>query len=162
MPLKRITIPQNTLVVLVGPAGCGKSSFAARHFRPTQIVSSDQCRALISDDPSNQAVTGLAFELMHSIIEMRLRTGRLTIADATSLKREDRRPLIKLAQRTDYNLAAIVFNIPLDVCLTRNARRERVVPADAIELQYGLLLETLANISREGFRYLWTLDERAA
>lgn len=160
--MDKITIPRNTLVLLVGPAGCGKSSFAAKHFRLTEIVSSDQCRAMICDDLTNQAVTPLAFELMHSIIEMRLRLGRLTVADATSLKREDRRPLMKLARRAGFNTAAIVFNIPLAVCLGRNARRKRVVPADAIALQYDLLLETLSGISREGFRYVWTLDEVAA
>ncbi|MEN3333971.1 MAG: hypothetical protein V7641_3336 [Blastocatellia bacterium] len=117
---------------------------------------------MISDDPSDQRVTPLAFELMDSIIEMRLRLGRLTVADATNLKREDRRPLVKLARRANFNTAALVFNIPLDVCLARNARRERVVPADAIALQHDLLLETLSTISREGFRYVWTLDEVAA
>lgn len=159
--MDRITIPRNTLVLLIGPAGCGKSSFAARHFWPTQVVSSDQCRAMICDDASEQRVTPLAFELMHSIIAMRLRGGRLTVADATNLKREDRRPLIKLARREGFNAAAIVFNLPLDVCLARNARRRRVVPAEAIALQYDLLLDTLSTISREGFRYVWTLDEAA-
>jgi protein phosphatase len=160
--LNRITIPRNTLVLLVGPAGCGKSHFAARHFWPTQIVSSDQCRAMICDDAGEQRVTPLAFELMHSIIAMRLRCGRLTVADATNLKREDRRPLIKMARRAGFNATAIVFNLPLDVCLARNARRRRVVPADAIALQHDLLLDTLATISREGFAYIWTLDEAAA
>lgn len=148
--------------MLIGPAGCGKSSFAARHFWPTQVVSSDQCRAMICDDASQQRVTPLAFELMHSIIAMRLRCGRLTVADATNLKREDRRPLMKLARREGFNTAAIVFNLPLDVCLARNARRRRVVPAEAIALQYDLLLDTLSTIPREGFRYVWTLDEAAA
>lgn len=160
--MDRITIPRNTLVMLVGPAGCGKSSFAARQFRPTQIVSSDHCRAMICDDPSDQRVTPLAFELMHSIIEMRLGFGCLTVADATSLKREDRRPLMRLARRAGFNTAALVFNIPLDLCLARNARRNRIVPADAITLQYDLLLKTLSGISREGFRYIWMLDELAA
>ena len=149
-------------MLLVGPAGCGKSSFAAGHFWPTQVVSSDQCRALICDDAANQAVTPLAFGLMHSIIETRLRLGRLTVADATNLKREDRRPLVKLARRAGFNAAAIVFSIPLDVCLARNARRERVVPAEAIALQYELLLETLSAIPREGFSRFWVLDEAAA
>lgn len=117
---------------------------------------------MICDDPTNQSVTPLAFELMHSIIGMRLRLGRLTVADATNLKREDRRPLMKLARRAGFNTAALVFNIPLDVCLARNLRRERVVPADAIALQYDLLLETLSSISREGFRYVWVFDEAAA
>lgn len=117
---------------------------------------------MICDDPSDQRITPLAFELMHSIIEMRLRLGRLTVADATSLKREDRRPLMRLAQRARFNTAAFVFNIPLDLCLARNARRSRIVPAEAIALQYDLLLKTLSGISREGFRYVWTLDELAA
>lgn len=117
---------------------------------------------MICDDAGEQRVTPLAFDLMHSIIAMRLRLGRLTVADATNLKREDRRPLIKLARHANFDAAAVVFNIPLDVCLARNARRRRVVPADAITLQYELLLDTLSTISREGFRYVWTLDEVAA
>ena len=160
--MNNITIPRNTLVILVGPAGCGKSSFAAKHFQSTQIVSSDECRALICDDPGNQRVTPLAFELMHAIIAMRLRFGRLTVADATNLKHQDRRPLIRLAEQTGFDAAAIVFNTPLDVCLARNARRQRVVPAEAIALQYDLLLKALPAISREGFRHVWTLDEAAA
>ncbi|MFL6275772.1 MAG: AAA family ATPase [Blastocatellia bacterium] len=160
--MDRITIPRNTIVLLIGPAGCGKSSFAARHFWATQVVSSDHCRAMICDDPANQNVTPLAFDLMHSIIEMRLRLGRLTIADATNLKREDRRPFVRLARRAGFNSAAIVFNLPLDVCLARNQRRQRVVPDDAIRLQHELLLGTLLTISREGFGYMWVLDEVAA
>ena len=148
--------------MLVGPAGCGKSSFAAKHFQPTQIVSSDDCREMICDDPDNQRVTPLAFELMHSIIEMRLRLGRLTVADATNLKRQDRRPLTRLAEQAGFDTTAIVFNTPLDVCLARNARRRRVVPAEAIALQYDLLLKTMPAISREGFDHVWTLDEVAA
>jgi predicted kinase len=148
--------------MLVGPAGCGKSTFAAKHFKPTQIVSSDHCRAMICDDPSDQRVTPLAFELMHSIIETRLRLGRLTVADATSLKREDRRPLMRLARRAGFNTAALVFDIPLAVCLARNARRRRVVPADAIAFQYDLLHKTLAAIAGEGFRHVRVLDEMAA
>jgi protein phosphatase len=75
--LKEIILPRNTLVLLCGPAGCGKSTFAARHFLPTQIVSSDECRALVSDDPVNQAVSGHAFDLMHFIVDYRLVVGRV-------------------------------------------------------------------------------------
>ena len=114
---------------------------------------------MICDDPANQNVTPLAFDLMHSIIEMRLRLGRLTIADATNLKREDRRPLVRLARRAGFNSAALVFNLPLEVCLARNRRRPRVVPDDAIALQHELLLETLPTISREGIGTVWVLDE---
>lgn len=154
-----IIIPRNTLVVLCGPAGCGKSTFAAKHFLPTRVVSSDDCRARVSDDPTNQAVSGHAFDLMHFIIEKRLYLSRLTVADATNLKREDRRPLIKIARRYNFNTAAIIFDIPLDLCLARNRARERVIPEVALIAQYELLLKTLRAIDREGFDYVYALDE---
>lgn len=154
-----IIIPRNTLVALCGPAACGKSSFAAKHFLPTQVVSSDHCRALVSDDPTNQGVSGHAFELMHFIIEKRLYLGRLTVADATNLKREDRKPLIKIARMYEFNTAAIVFNIPLEVCLARNRARARVVPEEALRAQYDLLIKTLHVIDGERFDYVYVLDE---
>jgi predicted kinase len=159
--LRTIIIPRNTLVCLCGPAGCGKSTFAANNFLPTQTVSSDQCRALVSDDPANQGVSGHAFDLMRFIIEKRLRLGRLSVADATHLKREDRKPIIKMARHFGFNAAAIVFNIPLDVCLARNRARARVVPEDALRAQHDLLINTLNTIRREGFDYVYVLDEIA-
>jgi protein phosphatase len=157
--LGTIIIPRNTLVALCGPAGCGKSTFAASHFLPTQIVSSDHCRALVSDDPANQGVSGHAFDLMHFIIEKRLYLGRFAVADATHLKREDRKPLIELARLYDYNTAAIIFNVPLGVCLARNRARDRVVPEEALMAQYELLIKTLQSINRERFNYVYVLDE---
>jgi protein phosphatase len=157
--LDTIVIPRNTLVVLCGPAGCGKSTFAAKHFMPTQVVSSDNCRALVSDDATNQAISGHAFDLMHFIIEKRLRLGRLTVADATNLKREDRKVLIKIARWYDYNAAAIIFDVPLEVCLARNRARARVVPEEALMAQYELLMKTRQTINREGFNYIYKLDE---
>ena len=156
----KIVIPRNSLVVLCGPAGCGKSTFAAKHFLPTQVVSSDDCRAQLSDDATNQEITVLAFQLMHFIVESRLRLGRLTVADATNLKREDRRPMIELANRVGFNLAAIVFNVSLDICLARNAGRARTIPSEAIRAQHSLVQPTLASIKHEGFHYAFVLDER--
>lgn len=147
--------------MLCGPAGCGKSTFAAKHFSPTQIVSSDQCRALVSDDATNQGVSGHAFDLMYFIMEKRLGLRRLTVADATHLKREDRKPVIKIARRFGFSAAAIVFKIPLELCLTRNLARERVVPEDALRAQYDLLINTMRTIRREGFDYVYALDEIA-
>lgn len=156
----QMVLPANSLVLLCGPAGCGKSTFAARHFLPSQVVSSDQCRAQLSDDPANQEITPLAFQLMHFIVEKRLSLGRLTIADATHLKREDRRPMVELAHRFGFNIAVIVFSITLDVCLARNAGRARTIPADALVAQHSLLQPTLDSIKREGFHYVFALDER--
>ncbi len=147
--------------MLCGPAGCGKSTFAAKHFLKTQIISSDDCRAMVCDDATNQSVSGHAFDLMYFIIEKRLRLGRLAVADATNLKREDRKPVIKIARSFSFNTAALVFNIPLDLCIARNRARTRVVPEDALRAQYDLLINTLRTIRQEGFDYVYVLDEIA-
>lgn len=136
---------------MCGPAGCGKSTFAAKHFLTTQVVSSDKCRALVSDDAANQRVSGHAFDLMHFIIEKRLALGRLTVADATHLKPEDRRLLVRLARLFGFNATLIVFDVPLETCLARNAARNRIVPEDALRNQHALLETALEQVGKEGF-----------
>src|SRR5215831_6953285 len=93
----KLTIPELCLVVLIGPSGSGKSTFARAHFKSTEILSSDVCRGLVSDDETNQAVTRDAFEVLHFIAGKRLAAGKLTVIDATSVRPEDRKPLIELA-----------------------------------------------------------------
>ena len=159
--MNEIVIPRNTLIVLCGPAGCGKSTWAARHFSPTQIVSSDECRALVSDDAANQSATPQAFELMNFVIQKRLELQCLTVADATNLKREDRKQLLRIARRFNFHSALVVFNIPLEVCLARNSKRDRVVPRQAIASQYALLQATLRTVDSEGFDFIYVLDEEA-
>lgn len=157
--MNEIVIPRNTLIVLCGPAGCGKSTWAANHFLPTQVVSSDQCRAMIVDDPADQSVTQHAFDLMYFIIEKRLMLGRLAVADATNLRREHRTGLIRIAKRFQFNTAAIVFDVPIETCLARNAARKRKVPEEALMNQYALLEGTLRTIENEAFNEIHVLDE---
>ena len=146
-------------MVLVGPAGCGKSTFAEKHFLKTQIVSSDECRALVSDDAANQGVSGHAFDLMHFIIEKRLYLGRLTVADATNLRRNNREKLASIARGFHFNTAAIIFNLSLETCMARNQARARVVPQDALRAQYELLKRTLESVGREQFDYVFIIDD---
>jgi predicted kinase len=157
--LNKIVFSENTLVVLCGIAGCGKSTFAEKHFLPTQIVSSDECRARICDDATNQEVTGHAFELWRLIIRKRLLLGRLTIADATNLERGDRMWLQKAAHYYNFFSAIILFDIPLEICLSRNAARKRVVPEDAVIRQYNFFQETLKSIKNEGFDSVFILNK---
>src|SRR6201989_1628993 len=119
----KITIPELSLVVLVGPSGCGKSTFARRHFRPTEGLSSDFCRGLVSDDENEQAATNDAFEVLHFIAAKRLAAGRLTVIDATNVQPEARQPLVALAREYHVLPVALVLDLPERVCHDRNRSR---------------------------------------
>ena len=147
----QLVIPDPSLVVLCGPAGSGKSTFASRHFAETAVVSSDRCRALIADDEGETRVSGEAFTLFHHIIDARLRYRRLTVADSTALSPPARQDLLKLARRRSVPAYLIVFDVSEEVCRQWNARRGRVVPPDVIHRQRQALEQALAHVGTEGF-----------
>ncbi len=160
-----LVIPELSLVILIGPSGSGKSTFARRCFRPTEVLSSDAFRALVSDDENDQWATPDAFELLHAVAARRLARRRLTVIDATNLKAEDRRPLLELARRYHYLTTVVVFNLPAEVCELHDSRREgrRVGPA-VVRAQADLLRRTLGRLDKEGFHHVFTLStpEQAA
>ncbi|MGV3614509.1 MAG: AAA family ATPase [Fimbriimonas sp.] len=119
----RITVPKLSLILLVGPSGSGKSTFARRHFLPTEIVSSDACRGIVSDDENNQSATDDAFALLHDIVRIRLRRGLLTVVDATNVQEASRQALIRIAREYHVQSTAIVFDLPERLCQDRNANR---------------------------------------
>mgnify|MGYP003392012260 CR=1 FL=1 len=118
-----VRVPASGLVVLVGVSGSGKSSFAREHFRPTEIVSSDACRAMVSDDENDQSATPDAFELLNHIVGTRLRRGLLTVVDATNVQSKARAELVSLARRHHALVDAIVLEVPESVAGRRNAGR---------------------------------------
>ncbi|WP_202909705.1 AAA family ATPase [Mucilaginibacter pedocola] len=120
---KNIQIPELALVVLIGATGSGKSSFARKHFKATEIVSSDTCRRLVSDDENNQAATTDAFALARYVTGLRLKNGLVTVIDATNVQYEARLDWIKLAREYHCVPVAIVLNMPEKVCAQRNALR---------------------------------------
>ena len=120
-----IEIPDLSLVVLIGPSGSGKSTFVREHFRPTEVLSSDACRAMVSDDENDQAVTKDAFEVLRFIAGKRLALGRLTVVDATNVQPEARKPYVELARQYHCLPVAIALNLPEAVCLERNRQRSR-------------------------------------
>src|SRR5438270_13511114 len=155
----KITIPRLSLVVLIGPSGSGKSTFARKHFLPTEVLSSDACRGMVSDDENNQAVTNDAFELLHFIAAKRLALGRLTIIDATNVQSEARKPLVELARTYHCLPVAIVLNLPERLCQDRNqARSERDFGPHVIRQQHSQLRRSLRGLAREGFRHVFVLE----
>src|SRR6266480_3028545 len=119
----KLTIPELAVVALVGPSGSGKSSFARKHFRPTEVLSSDFCRGLVSDEENSQAATNDAFEVLYFIASKRLTAGKLVVIDATNVQAEARKPIIALARQFHCIPVAIVFDLPEKLCHERNRNR---------------------------------------
>jgi polynucleotide kinase-phosphatase len=148
-----LTVPELSLVVLVGTTGSGKSTFAARHFKPTQVLSSDYCRGLVSDDENDQSASADAFELLHHIAGIRLRRGLLTVIDATNVQSKSRAALVAVARAHDVLPVAIVLDVPEAVCRERNALRpDRSMGPHVISRQRREMRANLRDLEREGFR----------
>ena len=156
-------IPADALVLLVGVAASGKSTFARRHFAATEVLSSDALRAMITDDPGAQGATDDAFDLLHRILAMRLRRGRLTVVDATNVEDWARAELVAVARRHRRPAVAIVLDLPLALAIERNAARgaPRPPPA-ALRRQHRWLGNSLPSLADEGFEavhHLRSADE---
>ncbi len=155
----KITVPELCLVALIGPTGSGKSTLASRHFKPTEVVSSDSCRAMVADDATDQAATPDAFAVLNFIAATRLRAGRLTVIDATSVQPEARKPLVELAREHDCLPVAIVLNMPEALCLARNnGRPDRPFGRRVVHQQAEQLRRSLRGLKREGFRHIFVLN----
>lgn len=148
-----LTIPEPSLVLLIGPSGSGKTTFAARHFLPTEVVSSDLCRRLVWDDDNNMEATPAAFRVLRSIARERLRLGRMVVIDATNVRPASRKPLVALARKHHRPAIAIAFELPLELCLARNrARVGRSVPDDVVRRQHAEMARSLGGLEVEGFQ----------
>ena len=144
-------MPELSLVVLVGPSGCGKSTFAGKHFKSTEVLSSDYCRSLVSDDENDQSATTDAFAALHFIAGRRLARGKLTVVDATNVQAEARKPLVALAREYHVLPVAIVFDLPERLCEQRNrGRRERDFGPHVIRQQTSQMTRSRSSASRSG------------
>lgn len=157
-----VTVPATGLVVLVGVSGSGKSTFAARHFAPTEVVSSDTCRALVADDPDDQGATEDAFDLLHHLVGIRLRRGLLTVVDATNVQPAARASLVALARRHHVLVDAVVLRVPVGVAVERHTAAGRTFGptpvARVVERHERDLKRSLRGLRREGFRRVHVLD----
>lgn len=152
-----IAIPARSLVILVGPSGCGKSTFAQQNFRASEVVSSDRCRWLVSDDEANQVASRAAFTVFHTIIRGRLSLGRVTVADATNLRPGARAELRVHAEESGAPVVALVFDVPVDLCLERNQARERRVGPEAIIRQFEQFERAKTLLPEEGYAAVHTV-----
>ncbi|MFF8652057.1 polynucleotide kinase-phosphatase [Streptomyces griseoluteus] len=156
---RALPVTDLSLVVLVGATGSGKSTFARKHFAPTEVISSDFCRGLVADDENDQSATGDAFDVLHYIAGKRLAAGRRTVVDATSVQPDARRQLVELAKKYDVLPIAIVLDVPEEVCAERNAARpDRAgMPRRVIQRHTRELRRSLRHLEREGFRKVHVL-----
>ncbi|OKH43720.1 polynucleotide kinase-phosphatase [Calothrix sp. HK-06] len=155
----KITIPELSLVILIGASGSGKSTFARKHFQQYEILSSDFCRGLVSDDENNQKASHDAFDVLHYIATKRLAAGKLAVIDATNVQPEDRKEYIKMAREYHVLPVAIVLNLPEQLCHERNQLRpDRQFGAHVVRRHTQALRRSLRGLEKEGFRYVHVLN----
>ncbi len=154
----RIAIPDFCLVALIGASGSGKSTFARRHFKPTEVISSDACRGMVEDDENSLDATADAFELLHYIAETRLKRRKLVVIDATNVRQEDRVHLVRIAKKYHALAVAMVLNPGEDICHERNkARPDRQFGPHVVRNHMASLRRNIRRIDKEGFRYVHEL-----
>ena len=155
----RISIPDLCVVVLIGASGSGKSTFAAKHFLPTETLSSDFYRGVVSDDENSMDATVDAFEALHYLAEIRLRNRKLVVIDATNVQEAARKPLLNLAFKHDCLCVAIVLDVPDSISYERNkGRANRTFGPHVIATHRRQLKQSLRTLKREGFRYIHILN----
>ncbi|MCX4561733.1 polynucleotide kinase-phosphatase [Streptomyces phaeochromogenes] len=157
--VRSLPVTDLSLVVLIGASGSGKSTFARKHFKPTEVISSDFCRGLVADDENDQSASGDAFDVLHYIAGKRLAAGRRTVVDATNVQQESRKQLIELARKYDVLPIAVVLDVSEEVCAERNASRtDRAdMPRRVIQRHTRELRRSLRHLEREGFRKVHVL-----
>lgn len=123
--------PKGVVVLAIGLPGSGKSSWFKRH--NVVPLSSDMMRTLLFDDIREQRYQDLVFSNLRSLLKARLISKRpMNYVDATNLTPHERQHWIKLAKDYGYEVHAVFFDVPLEVCIERHHRRDRVVPDDVM------------------------------
>lgn len=154
-----IRVLRPSVIVLCGPAACGKSTFAVRHFRPTHVIASDICRQLVCDDETDQRYNSQTFALLNFLIGQRLSINRLCVVDSTAITPGARKSLLDLGRKYRVRTELFMFNITLEKCLERDRARLRSVGARVIEEQYRLFHQAQESVGSEGFDQIVELKE---
>jgi predicted kinase len=153
-----VEIPEPALVALVGISGSGKSTFARRNFAATQVLSSDAFRAMVADDENNIAATDDAFDILYSVAGKRLRAGRLTVIDATTVQLHAQQAVLQIAREYGVAPVAIVLDVPVSVCWQRTqARTDRIITRQVLARQHRDLRRSIDQLATTGFRPTYVL-----
>jgi len=151
----RLTLPEPALVLLVGPSGAGKSTFATKHFGPTEVISSDALRAMLTDDPADQDASAEAFRVLSILANGRLKRRLMTVIDATNLRANSRKQFRALASRYGIPTVAIAFDLAPELYVAHNEQRpDRVVNNDVVADQTECMREAMTDIAAENFAAL--------
>jgi protein phosphatase len=157
-----MTIADPSLVLLVGPSGGGKSTFARRSFPARSVLASDELRGMLADDPSDQGASAEAFQVLTVLVNGRLRRRLLTVVDATNLRAESRRRWRSLARRYELPSVAVCFDLPVQEYIAFNlARPERQVEEEVVRQQAERMRRAMVDIVNEDFDACWVLRSPA-
>ena len=157
-----IVLPSNALVLLVGISGAGKTAFASAHFAAFETLSSDTCRGLVADDENDQSANRAAFEVLHLILQERLRRGLSTVVDATNLHTHARQTLRGIAARWGTAVHVIVLDPGWAVCEERwRTRADRNFDRKVLQRQQDALTSTLNQLAGEPYEAVTVLDSAA-
>jgi protein phosphatase len=154
-----IRVLRPSILVLCGPAACGKSTFAARHFRSTHVISSDLCRQLVCDDETDQRYHSQTFALLNFLIGQRLSINRLCVVDSTAVTPGARKSLLDLGRKYRVRTEIFLFDVPIEKCLDYDRARARSVGSKVIEEQYRLFKQAQETVRSEGFDQIIELHE---
>lgn len=155
----RIEIPKLCVVAMMGASGSGKSTFAKSYFKPTEVLSSDYFRGLVSDDENDQSVSRAAFDTLYYVAEKRLEANKLVVVDATNVQQSARAGIVELAKKFDVLPVAIILNTPEQICVERNkSRGDRQFGAHVVRNHCVALKKSLRRLKKEGFRYIYVID----
>ena len=146
-----IRIAEGSLVVLVGPPASGKSTWAASHFPPHQIVSSDELRAVVGTGEHDQRASKDAFDVLDVVVERRLKRGLTTVVDSLGTEAKRRRRWIRAAAAAGRPCVAVVFDTDAATCRARNRARPRSIPGNVMASMLARWPEVRAALADDGF-----------
>ncbi|MEV7980830.1 AAA family ATPase [Streptomyces sp. NPDC086519] len=144
-----LTLPAGTLCTLIGPPGCGKSTFAARYPASWRICL-DLYRLAATDSEADQSATPVAAEIQNLLLDARLARGLIILADATNVFAHVRTGLLARARYWQRPTVAVLFDVPLDTVEAQNASRDRVVPTHIVRDLHAQL-PSFEQLLAEGF-----------